>query len=216
MQTKVMTFLLPLPLIRAQSWCVCECAVYASVCVCVCVLHSLCLVASACLDQLSVWYPFGSNFSQCILVMVLLCTQAHTITVSNSTPPSLKMCVYPIAIFLERFEYVHQTFLMPPYFQCSPSALPGLFCAGRPEQQVDKVVVVEAVFVLCWFVTLSRGDDCLQQQYFINLFLAVSTISCPNMNGMIGTRLISSSKEQLSFSDPLVFLHRALFPCSLL
>lgn len=30
-------------------------------------------MASACLDQLSVWYLYGSNFSQCIWVMVLCC-----------------------------------------------------------------------------------------------------------------------------------------------
>lgn len=58
----------------------------------------------------------------------------------------------------------------------------------------------------------SKGDDCLRQQYCINLFLTVSAVSCPNMNGMIGTQVISSSKEQLSFSEPLVFLHQSLFP----
>ena len=72
MQTKVMTFLLPLALIRTRLWCV-------HVRVCQCVLRSHCLVASACLDQLSVWYLYGSNFSECILVMVLSPhTQART------------------------------------------------------------------------------------------------------------------------------------------
>lgn len=68
MQTKVMTFLLSLALIRTQLW---------HVRVCLCVL--LCLVASGCLDQLSVWYLDGSNFRQCILVMGS--PQKHLLTV---------------------------------------------------------------------------------------------------------------------------------------
>lgn len=74
MQTKVMTFLHPLALIRTQLRCVCVCA---PLCVC---LHSHWLVASACLDQLSVWYLYGSNFSQGILVMVLFYPYTHTHT----------------------------------------------------------------------------------------------------------------------------------------
>ena len=69
-------------------------------------LHSRCLVASACLDQLSVWYLNGSNFSLCILVMAaVLCTHAvgRLSVCALRTPPPLRPWTNGLQLFSTDF-----------------------------------------------------------------------------------------------------------------
>lgn len=145
MQTKVMTFLLPLALIRTQLWCVRVCAPVR-----VCVLHSHCLVASACLDQLSVWYLYGSNFSQCILVMVLCsqCTRADrpSLSASLSPPETHCVCVTPAALHQARLEYFPQT-LSSYHTWKFTAVLTGLHCTSKSEQHMYTVTHTQNIVI---------------------------------------------------------------------
>ena len=60
---------------------------------------------------------------------------------------------------------------------------------------------------MLWFLVGSK----LRQQCFINPFLAVSAISCLNMNGMIGTSHTNSSKELL-FANAVFSPFSPMFP----
>lgn len=216
MQTKVMTFLLPLALIRTQLWCV-----HALVFVCVCVfVHSHCLVASACLDQLSVWYLYGSNFSQCILVMALCSPYTLMERLSGSLSPNK---THGVCVTLHSLSIIHRHYRCnlqesSPLFWQARSARVAQSNTGAPSDK-NKTrslrLACECVWsgTTLWFLTGSKLRRLwFWQQCFINPFLTVSAVSCLNMNGMIGTPHTSSSKQPLS--APRSPLFPALLPFS--
>lgn len=204
--------------------CICVCAyacVCARVCVCVfmCKLHSHCLVASACLDQLSVWYLYGSNFSRRILVMVLcspirtharnvclcvrhLASRKHCVEVNPSALQYIELCCcvcFPQSASSSQTQ--RHTFVLIVCLRMS-----------RSKQHLKTLsfrTVCRAVWsrTTLWCLFGSKLRWCwLWKQCFINLFLAVSAISCLNMNGMIGTSHAGSKRVPFFHCAPFSLL----------
>lgn len=161
--------------------------------------RSLCRVASACLDQLSVWYLYGSNFSRCILVMVLCTphTRTNWLSLSASFSPQ-KPTASPTTLHRAHFAFSAD------YRFYHTSVLTALLRTSWSEQHMhitwSSRLVREGVWngTMLRFLVWFQLRQCLWQQCFIYPFLSVSAVSCLNMNGMIGTSLTHSQLKGIT------------------
>lgn len=147
----------------------------------------VCLVASACLDQLSVWYLHGSHFSQCIWVMVLCCPTTTSNTHTHTAP--CPHCVSPAS------DDPPLTFLLLPVcfsFTLGPAA-PTPVRSRQLREGVWNWTLLRGFYFAGSGPSWGAADG--SGVLLIPSWLCLAA-SCLDTNGMIGTSLAAVAQAQ--------------------